>query len=103
MWSKTGFMGFKLDLSKAYDQVEWSFLEATMLKMGFDVKWVQLVMTCVTSMQYSVLVNGTPGKPFIPSWGIRQGDPISPYLFLLCVEVLSSLLLQAEKKNNKNK
>lgn len=75
-----------------------------MLKIGFDVKWVQLVMTCVTSVQYSVLVNGTPGKSFIPSRGIRQGDLISLYLFLLCAEVLSSLLSQAGKKiKNKNK
>jgi len=97
MWGKTGFMGFKLDLSKAYDRVEWSFLKAAMLRLGFDVKWVQLVMTCVTSVQYAVLINGTPANLFQPSRGIRQGDPISPYLFLICAEVFSSLLSQAEK------
>ncbi|XP_062155084.1 uncharacterized protein LOC133863105 [Alnus glutinosa] len=69
MWSKTGFMGFKLDLSKAYDRVEWSFLKAAMLRLGFDVKWVQLVMACVTSVQYAVLVEKN---------GIISGVPTSP-------------------------
>jgi hypothetical protein len=91
MWSKTRFMGFKLDMHKAYDRVEWNFLEAVMIKMVFEARWVQIVMTCVTSMQFAVLVNGSPGEWFKPSRGIRHGDPMSPYLFLICAEVLSSL------------
>jgi hypothetical protein len=73
-------------------------LKAVLLKMGFTVKWVQLVMTCVSTVQYAVLVNGNPREPFSPSRGLCQGDPISPYLFLFCAEVLSSLLSQAESK-----
>jgi hypothetical protein len=47
MWSKVGFMGTKIDMSKAYDRVEWEFLEATMLQLGFEARWVNLIMTCV--------------------------------------------------------
>jgi len=52
MWSKVGFMGMKLDMSKAYDRVEWAFLEAVMTKLGFDARWIHLVMTCIRSVCY---------------------------------------------------
>jgi hypothetical protein len=97
MWSKTGFMGFKLDMSKAYDRVEWIFLEAVMDRLGFEAKWVNLVMKCIRTVTYVVLVNGKPVGNIRPSRGIRQGDPISPFLFLLCAEALSALLSKAER------
>lgn len=59
MWSKTGFMGLKLNMSKAYDKVEWAFLEADMFRMGFASRWINLIMACVTSVSYSVIVNGS--------------------------------------------
>jgi hypothetical protein len=71
MWSKTGFMGFQLDMSKAYDRVELSFLEDVMLKMGFDAKWVRLIMVCVTSVQYAIIVNGNLGEFFQPTMGLH--------------------------------
>jgi hypothetical protein len=98
MWSKTGFMGFKLDMSKAYDRVEWPFLEALMRKLGFVEQWITLIMACVRSVSYSILINGGPVGNIQPSRGIRQGDPISPYLFLICAEALSALLQQAGRK-----
>jgi hypothetical protein len=98
MWSKVSFIGIKIDMSKAYDKIEWDFLETAMLRLGFDVRWVYLIMACVRSVSYSVVVNGNPIGPFSTSIGIRQGDPISPYLFQICVEVFSSQLLKVKKK-----
>jgi hypothetical protein len=96
LWSKVGFMGIKLDISKAYDKVEWFFLEVVMTKMGFAERWVSLIMACVQSVSYSIVVNGTPVGQINPSRGLRQGDPISPYFFLLCAEALNSMLSKAE-------
>uniref|UniRef100_A0A0A9CAR7 Reverse transcriptase domain-containing protein n=1 Tax=Arundo donax TaxID=35708 RepID=A0A0A9CAR7_ARUDO len=89
---KFGACAVKLDMAKAYDRVEWCYLQGILEKMGFAEQSVSLIMQCVTSVSFSVRVNGQLTAPFIPSRGIRQGDPISPYLFLLCAEGLSSLL-----------
>ena len=70
-----------------------------MKKMGFNVKWVNLIMECITTVSYSILINGEPSPIIQPSRGIRQGDPLSPYLFLICSKGLHSLLQQATESN----
>jgi hypothetical protein len=85
---KGPFFALKIDMMKAYDRVEWNYLHSCLSKLGFTPDCIQSVMTCVTCVRYAVRVNGELTEPVIPSRGIHQGDPISPYLFLLCTEGL---------------
>ncbi|XP_040367431.1 uncharacterized protein LOC121050669 [Rosa chinensis] len=97
---KKGFAALKLDLSKAYDRVECPFLEAILEQLGFCRVWIRWIMVCVSTVSYEFVVNEEPRGRVLPGRGLRQGDSISPYLFLLCTEVRSKLISRAEAQED---
>ncbi|CAN6579645.1 unnamed protein product [Malus baccata var. baccata] len=85
-------MAIKLDMAKAYDRIEWDFLISIMAKMGFAPLFCKWIKACISTVSFSILVNGTPTGYIVPQRGLRHGDHLSPFLFLLCTEGLSMLL-----------
>ncbi|KAJ9560947.1 hypothetical protein OSB04_006107 [Centaurea solstitialis] len=96
--SKKKSLIFKVDFEKAYDTVEWSFLFQAMESMGFGSKWISWVEGCLKSARISVLVNGSPTNEFPMERGLRQGDPIAPFLFLIVAEGLHIMVEEALDK-----
>ncbi|KAJ0482819.1 putative RNA-directed DNA polymerase [Helianthus annuus] len=88
-------MIFKVDIEKAYDTLNWGFLKSIMCQMAFPNRWVDWVMAIVTTVKASVLVNGSPSQEFVCHRGLRQGDPISPFLFVMAMEALSGVVKKA--------
>ncbi|KAL0281816.1 UNVERIFIED_CONTAM: Retrovirus-related Pol polyprotein from type-2 retrotransposable element R2DM [Sesamum radiatum] len=89
----------KVDLRKAYDTVEWDFLKAALTLFGFPEQFIQWIAECVTTPSYSVCINGAPHGFFRGARGLRQGDPMSPFLFVLVMEVLTLILRQRIEQN----
>ena len=90
-------MAVKTDMSKAYDRLEWSFIQRVFKKLGFHDDWTSRVMECISTVSYSYLINDATMGSVTPSRGIRQGDPLSPYIFILCGEVVSGLCRRAQQ------
>ena len=85
-------MAIKVDLEKAYDKIEWSFIRKVLINDNLPHKLVGLIMSCVSSVSTSILFNGGNVDPIFPSQGIRQGNLLLPYLFILCMEVLGHII-----------
>ncbi|KAL0010720.1 hypothetical protein SO802_005828 [Lithocarpus litseifolius] len=96
---KKGYLGIKLDFQKTYDRMEWSFLIAVLKAFGFSSNFTKLIHQCLLSVEFTLLLNGGQCLSFLPSQGLRQGDPLSPYLFILGSEVLLRLLNREVSQN----
>ena len=92
MRGRIGDVALKLDISKAYDMVDWGFLRFMLLKMGFVEQWISWLMLCISIVEYSVLFNGTVVCSAVPGRGLCQGCPLAPYLFIVCAKGLSTMI-----------
>ena len=87
-----GYMALKIDLEKAYDKLEWSFIRDMLICFNLPRNLIELIMSCISSVTTSLLFNGGALGPFLPTRGIRQGDPLSPYIFIMCMDYLGQLI-----------
>lgn len=92
------FIVIKIDMIKAYDRLEWAFLEKAMRYLGFFEAWINRIMKCVSTVSYGVMINGQAYGQINPSRGIRYVDLLSPLLFIICTEALIGALNKAEKE-----
>ncbi|XP_073355614.1 uncharacterized protein [Aegilops tauschii subsp. strangulata] len=96
---KTKSVMIKLDISRAFDSLSWSFLFEVLRAKGFSRTWRSWIATLLTTASSRVVVNGCAGKKFMHACGLRQGDSISPLLFVIAMDVLSAMILKAQETN----
>ena len=98
-WKEKAFL-LKIDLAKAFDRVEWNFILQALARKGLHGHFINLIHECISSPTFSVIVNGQPFARFVSERGIRQGCPLSPYLFVLAINELSLVLQEALEANS---
>lgn len=94
-----GTMALKIDLEKAFDRLEWSFIREVLVLFNFPLNLISIIMDCISSTSISAFFNGGKLPAFSPSHGIRQRDPLSPYIFILCLEYFR-ILIRDKTANN---
>lgn len=95
--SKQGFVGIKMDMEKAYDRLDWSFIRKALNNIGFPYHIINNIMNHVTIVTFVIIINGYLTNNITPTRGIRQGDPLSPYMFILCAYVFLNLIRKTYK------
>ena len=90
---------FKIDFEKAYDHVDWGFLDHVLERKGFSAKWRSWMKGCLSSMSFAVLVNGNAKGWIKATRGLRQGDPFSPFLFTMVADALSKMMIRAKERD----
>ncbi|XP_070010429.1 secreted RxLR effector protein 78-like [Nicotiana sylvestris] len=90
----------KIDLQKAYDSVEWIFLQHVMEELRFPDRFIRWIMECIKTVNYTIFVNGETTEPFNATKGLRQGDTVSPFLFAIMMDYLSRSLYELKKEPN---
>jgi hypothetical protein len=90
--TRTPGMLLKLDISKYFDKLSWMYMKSILLSFGFASEWVDWILNLTSSAFFSIFINGVPSHPFVPSWGIRQGDPLSLFLFIIMAEGLNHFI-----------
>ena len=96
---KGGYMFLKMDTEKVFDRMKWTFLLDILEKLGFSLIWISQIRTCISSASFSILLNGSLFGHISPEKGLRQGDPLPPFLFILSSKVFSRLLFKEERKD----
>jgi len=89
-------VALKIDISKAFDNVSWSYMQVILFKLGFGSQWVTWMMMCISTVEYHVIFNGYRIGPITPTRVIRQECPLSPYLYIICAEELSVIIKNHE-------